>query len=83
MILIWSQRHHPVCPATHKSHVFPEPEQIMTNLIMLNQHIAQKISATVKLQIPGILKTLDNSTIYQDEHGDCWRALRFIVIPKV
>lgn len=58
--------------------VFPAPEQIMANLITLNQHIAQKNSASVKLQIPEILKTLDNSAFYQDENGDCWRALCFI-----
>ncbi|MFA6162637.1 MAG: phosphotransferase [Methylobacter sp.] len=58
--------------------VFPAPEQIMANLITINQHIAQKISATVKLQIPEIIKTLDDSTFYQDENGDCWRALSFI-----
>jgi len=58
--------------------VFPAPGQIMANLVTLNRHIAQKPSASVKLQIPEILKTLDNSTLYQDENEDCWRALSFI-----
>jgi Ser/Thr protein kinase RdoA (MazF antagonist) len=58
--------------------VFPAPEQIMANLTTLNQHIAQKISASVKLQIPEILKTLDNSSLYRNQNGDCWRALSFI-----
>ena len=58
--------------------VFPAPEQIMANLTTLNQHIAQKTSASVKLQIPEILKTTDNDSLYQDENGDCWRALSFI-----
>ncbi|HEY8157452.1 MAG TPA: phosphotransferase [Methylobacter sp.] len=58
--------------------VFPAPEQIMTNLMTLNQHIAQKASASVKMQIPEILKTANNEARYQDENGNCWRALSFI-----
>jgi Ser/Thr protein kinase RdoA (MazF antagonist) len=50
----------------------------MANLAMLNQHIAQKNSASVKLQIPEIVKTADNGLLYQHENGDCWRALSFI-----
>ncbi|MDI1293361.1 MAG: aminoglycoside phosphotransferase family protein [Methylobacter sp.] len=58
--------------------VFAAPEQIMANLITLNRHIAQKTGTSVKLQIPEILKPLDNSTFYQDQNGGCWRALSFI-----
>ncbi len=58
--------------------VFPEPEQIMANLVTLNRHIAQKTAASVKLQLPEILKTTDNNPLYQDQNGDCWRALSFI-----
>lgn len=58
--------------------VFPAPEKIMANLAMLNRHLAQKTSASVKLQIPEILKTRDNESLYQDENGDYWRALSFI-----
>lgn len=58
--------------------VFPEPEQIMSNLARLNQHIAQKTDASVKLQIPEILTTADNESFYRDKNGDCWRALSFI-----
>ncbi|MDO9424244.1 MAG: aminoglycoside phosphotransferase family protein [Methylobacter sp.] len=58
--------------------VFAAPEQIMANLSTFNRHIAQQSSVPVKLQIPEILKPLDNSTFYQDENGDCWRALSFI-----
>ncbi|TAN66972.1 MAG: aminoglycoside phosphotransferase family protein [Methylobacter sp.] len=59
--------------------VFPAPEKIMVNLTALNQHIAQKVSASVRLQIPEILKTADNDVLYLDENRDCWRALSFIV----
>jgi Ser/Thr protein kinase RdoA (MazF antagonist) len=58
--------------------VFAAPEQIMANLAMLNRHLAQKDSATVKLQIPEIVKTRDNSELYREPNGDCWRALSFI-----
>lgn len=58
--------------------VFPVPEQIMANLSTLNQHIAQKNDAQVKLQIPTVLKTANSNLLYQDENGDCWRALSFI-----
>jgi serine/threonine protein kinase len=58
--------------------VFPAPDQIMTNLIRLNQHIEQKSGTSVKLIIPDILKTITNHDFYQDELGDYWRALGFI-----
>ena len=35
--------------------VFPEPGQIMDNLIRLNHHLEQKFGTTVKLKIPAIL----------------------------
>lgn len=58
--------------------VFPEPDQIMTNLIMLNRHLDQKLTTVVKLKIPDILKTTDNLDFYQDDHGNYWRALGYI-----
>jgi len=58
--------------------VFPAPERIMANLITLSRHLAQKPSESVKLQIPKILMTADNKALFQDENGDCWRALSFI-----
>jgi Ser/Thr protein kinase RdoA (MazF antagonist) len=58
--------------------VFPAPEQILANLATLNQHIAQQPSASAKLQIPEILSTINNKALYEDENGDCWRALSFI-----
>ncbi len=58
--------------------VFPEPVQIMDNLATLNRHIAQKLSAPVKLLFPEILETLDHNHYYQDKMGDYWRALSFI-----
>ncbi|MDP1664153.1 MAG: aminoglycoside phosphotransferase family protein [Methylobacter sp.] len=58
--------------------IFPAPEQIMANLTTLNRHMAQKTAASVMLQIPEILKTADNNSLYQDQNGDCWRALSFI-----
>lgn len=57
--------------------VFPVPEQIMENLLQLNRHIRQKAPDTVKLKMPDILSAGENY-FYQDETGDCWRALAFI-----
>lgn len=58
--------------------VFPNPEQIMANLVTLNQHIALKNSGDVRLQLPQILSTGSNTVLHQDEHGGSWRALSFI-----
>ncbi|MFA5921827.1 MAG: aminoglycoside phosphotransferase family protein [Methylococcaceae bacterium] len=58
--------------------VFPAPDQIMANLLMLDQHLEQKSSTAVKLKIPAILKTATSHDFYQDEQGDYWRALDFI-----
>ncbi len=58
--------------------IFPEPDQIMENLIILNRHLEQKSSTEVKLKIPDILKTATSHDFYQDEQGECWRALDFI-----
>lgn len=57
--------------------VFPEPARIMANLLALNRHLAQKDAAAVKLQIPAVLPTIDDG-YYHEQHGDYWRALRFI-----
>lgn len=56
--------------------VFPEPEQIMSNLQQLNQHLAQKTAP--KLQMPALLKTTAGHDFFRDENGDVWRALSFI-----
>lgn len=58
--------------------VFPNPEQIMTNLVSLSQHISQKNSADVRLQLPQILSTGTDTFLYQDEQDGAWRALSFI-----
>jgi len=58
--------------------VFPNPAQIMTNLVTLSQHIAQKGSAEIRLQLPQILSTVTNADLHQDEQGNAWRALSFI-----
>ena len=62
--------------------VFPAPELIMDNLATLNWHIEQKDQTFVRLQIPKILKTGVNGLLYQDDNGDCWRALSFIANTK-
>ncbi|NOT12219.1 MAG: aminoglycoside phosphotransferase family protein [Methylococcaceae bacterium] len=58
--------------------VFPRPELIMENLNTLIDHINKKNSTAIKLQIPDILKTQDGNKFFNDNNGDCWRALSFI-----
>ncbi|SJM96226.1 phosphotransferase enzyme family protein [Crenothrix polyspora] len=58
--------------------VFAYPEQIMANLQILNQHVQQKTSADIQLQIPAILTTHTGKVLYQDEQQAYWRALTFI-----
>jgi Ser/Thr protein kinase RdoA (MazF antagonist) len=75
--LVLTESSHFVLQRINRS-VFPAPDQIMENLIMLIQHLEQKSSAEVKLKIPDILKTISNRDFYQDERGDYWRAFDFI-----
>ncbi|MGZ8190153.1 MAG: phosphotransferase enzyme family protein [Methylococcaceae bacterium] len=58
--------------------VFPVPEQIISNLITLYQHLAKQNKVSVKLQLPEILNTTANQAYFQDESKDFWRALSFI-----
>jgi Ser/Thr protein kinase RdoA (MazF antagonist) len=60
------------------SHVFPQPEQIMANLMALNQHIGQFNDTQITLKIPQLLKTETHSNFFRDKQGDYWRALSFI-----
>ena len=60
------------------SQVFPQPDWIMENLLLLSQHIRQKNTAEIKLKVPTILKTSDQKTFYIDEKNAYWRALEFI-----
>jgi Ser/Thr protein kinase RdoA (MazF antagonist) len=59
-------------------HVFPNPEQIMANLMVLNQHIKQTSNADITLRIPQLLKTETDSNFFRDSFGDYWRALSYI-----
>lgn len=58
--------------------VFPQPEQIMANLMVLNQHVEQINDEQITLKIPQLLPTLANNTFFFDEQGDVWRALSYI-----
>lgn len=58
--------------------VFPEPQRVMHNLSQLGQHIRQKNPASVHLQIPAIIPTLDGQPFYQDDDYQLWRALELI-----
>jgi Ser/Thr protein kinase RdoA (MazF antagonist) len=58
--------------------VFPNPEQIMANLLALNQHVEQTNDTQITLKIPQLLTTENPSNFFRDEQGDYWRALSFI-----
>jgi Ser/Thr protein kinase RdoA (MazF antagonist) len=58
--------------------VFPNPEQIMANLALLNQHLAQQSSDDMTLKIPQLVKAETESTYFQDLQGEYWRAWDFI-----
>lgn len=58
--------------------VFSEPQLIMENLLLLNQHIKQKNISDVKLIIPKLLKTINQQPFYIDKQNSYWRALEFI-----
>lgn len=57
--------------------VFPRPELVMENLVLLTQHIKQKNTESIKLKVPMVLKTLCQENYYKDEHSNFWRALEF------
>jgi Ser/Thr protein kinase RdoA (MazF antagonist) len=58
--------------------VFPQPEQIMANLMVLNQHVEQISDKQITLKIPQLLPTLANNSFFCDEQDDVWRALSYI-----
>ncbi len=60
------------------SQVFPNPELIMENLMLLNQYDNQKNTSAIKLQIPRVLKTHDQNAYYVDKQKNYWRALEYI-----
>lgn len=57
-------------------HVFPQPELITANLLVLNEHIQKQTD--VRLQMPAILRTTAGLATIIDEQGDYWRAQAFI-----
>ena len=59
-------------------HVFPQPEQIMANLTVLNQHLNQINDSQIILKIPQLLKTDNGHDFFCDDQGDYWRALSYI-----
>ncbi len=58
--------------------VFPQPEQIMANLMVLNQHVEQISDEKITLTIPQLLPTLANNSFFCVEQDDVWRALSYI-----
>ncbi len=59
-------------------HVFPNPEQVMSNLQRLGQHIGKQSTDVVHLQIPAVLPSLDGQAFFRDQERRFWRALELI-----
>ena len=59
-------------------HVFTQPELIMANLAVLNQHVVQENLSHVALELPRMLLTESGDNHYVDVHGEFWRALTYI-----
>jgi hypothetical protein len=60
--------------------VFPEPERIMHNLRVLDDHVRPKLATTPgrRWELPSIIPTRNGADYYRDETGTCWRAQTFI-----
>ncbi|WP_455206475.1 phosphotransferase enzyme family protein [Kaarinaea lacus] len=61
--------------------VFPQPAQVMHNLEILLQHVAQYESHDPSghdFLLPPLYVTHDGSSYFQDEKGELWRAMAFI-----
>ena len=59
-------------------HVFTNPEQIMANLKLLNQHIGMLGNIQIGLTIPQLLTAANGKNYVCDDNGDYWRALSYI-----
>ncbi len=58
--------------------VFPNPGEIMANLMALNQHIRENNDTQNNFRFPDLLLTESGSVSFQDDRGDFWRALTYI-----
>lgn len=60
--------------------VFPEPQRIMHNLRILEEHIRPKLSANQNLrwELPHLIPTRDGGDYFLDEAGALWRAQTFV-----
>lgn len=63
--------------------VFCQPEQVITNLAVVSQHLQQQATAAThqsdrRWETPRILPTRSRQNFWRDETGSYWRALSFI-----
>lgn len=56
--------------------VFPDPEQIMVNLQVLDEHLVAQADAG--LHLPELISTRDGALCLRDDEGECWRLMTFI-----
>jgi len=63
------------------SQVFPQPKQVMHNLAVILQHVAQHDSSNQsgnEFLLPPLYTTHDGNSYFQDQKGEIWRAMAFI-----
>ena len=60
--------------------VFPEPEWIMHNLRVLEEHVRPKLNTrpTLRWELPAIIPSRSGADYFRDEDGTLWRAQTFI-----
>ncbi|MEM0969535.1 MAG: aminoglycoside phosphotransferase family protein [Verrucomicrobiota bacterium] len=65
------------------THVFPHPEEVMTNIQLVTEHAHQRIREESQVadriwQLPRVILTRNGNLYHQTEEGDVWRALTLI-----
>ncbi|WP_455220145.1 phosphotransferase enzyme family protein [Kaarinaea lacus] len=61
--------------------VFPQPIQVMHNLGVIVQHVAQQTSSKQSVHeflLPSLYTTHEGTTYVQEQNGGIWRAMAFI-----
>ncbi|MBU2538363.1 MAG: aminoglycoside phosphotransferase family protein [Proteobacteria bacterium] len=60
--------------------VFPEPERIMHNLRVLDDHVRPKLptNPSRRWELPTIISARNGDDYYRDDSGVCWRVQSFV-----
>ncbi|MEO1395456.1 MAG: aminoglycoside phosphotransferase family protein [Cyanobacteria bacterium J06634_5] len=64
--------------------VFTQPEQVIQNMVLLNEHLSQQSEKAQKSldhrrwETPQVLPTTQGKNFWKDEQGHYWRAITFV-----